>query len=113
MPEVKKLPSQYIYEPWLAPLSMQKQAGCVIGTDYPHRVVIHEDVHKENIKRMSAAYKQNKARKTEEGTANLSTWTKLNFCQSVATNLFISLRKTIPQIFLQYSTSFEEQHSSQ
>lgn len=71
MPEVKKLPSQYIYEPWEAPLSMQKQAGCVVGTDYPRRVVIHENVHKENIKRMSAAYKQTKESKTTEGTYNL------------------------------------------
>lgn len=70
MPEVKKLPPQYIYEPWTAPISMQKQAGCVIGTDYPHRVVIHEDVHKENIKRMSDAYKKTKASKTTEGTGN-------------------------------------------
>lgn len=54
-------------------MSMQKQAGCVVGTDYPHRVVIHEDVHKENIKRMSEAYKQTKASKTTEGTDNLPT----------------------------------------
>ncbi|GBP64109.1 Cryptochrome-1 [Eumeta japonica] len=32
VPELKKYPSEYIYEPWKAPLSVQKQANCIIGT---------------------------------------------------------------------------------
>jgi hypothetical protein len=27
----KDIPAQYIYEPWTAPLSVQKQANCIIG----------------------------------------------------------------------------------
>jgi hypothetical protein len=27
----KDMPAQYIYEPWTAPLSVQKQANCIIG----------------------------------------------------------------------------------
>lgn len=30
------MPAQYIYEPWTAPLAVQKKAQCVIGKDYPH-----------------------------------------------------------------------------
>jgi cryptochrome len=31
LPALRKLPAKYIYEPWKAPLSMQKEAGCIIG----------------------------------------------------------------------------------
>jgi hypothetical protein len=29
------MPKQYIYEPWTAPLAVQKKANCIIGVDYP------------------------------------------------------------------------------
>jgi cryptochrome len=60
---LKKYPVQYIYEPWQAPLSVQKAAGCIIGQDYPRPIVKHEVVHKENLTKMNAAYKQNKLNK--------------------------------------------------
>ncbi|XP_046403167.1 cryptochrome-2 [Ischnura elegans] len=66
VPKLAKFPPQYIYEPWDAPLSVQKAAGCIIGVDYPKRIVIHESVSKANIQRMSAAYKSNKERKAGE-----------------------------------------------
>jgi cryptochrome len=39
LPMLKKFPSEYIYEPWKAPLSLQQKLGCVIGLDYPKRIV--------------------------------------------------------------------------
>ncbi|XP_044742491.1 cryptochrome-1 [Chrysoperla carnea] len=60
VPELNKYPVDYIYEPWKAPLSVQTKAGCLIGKDYPKRIVIHEDVYKVNISKMSLAYKNNK-----------------------------------------------------
>eukprot|EP00958_Prasinococcus_capsulatus_P030379 scaffold8094_cov376-Prasinococcus_capsulatus_cf.AAC.1 len=33
IPELRKMPTKYIYEPWTAPLAVQKQVGCVIGRD--------------------------------------------------------------------------------
>ncbi|XP_071454618.1 cryptochrome-2 [Hetaerina americana] len=66
IPKLAKFPPQYIYEPWDAPLSVQKAAGCIIGVDYPKRIVIHETVSKLNIQRMSAAYKSNKQRLNAE-----------------------------------------------
>jgi len=64
------MPVDYLYEPWNAPLSVQQRAGCIIGKDYPKRIVIHENVYKVNISKMSLAYKENKAtkkRSSEEG----------------------------------------------
>uniref|UniRef100_W8BJA9 Cryptochrome-1 n=1 Tax=Ceratitis capitata TaxID=7213 RepID=W8BJA9_CERCA len=60
VPELAKYPAGCIYEPWKAALSAQREYGCVLGKDYPHRIVKHEIVHKENIKRMTAAYKVNR-----------------------------------------------------
>lgn len=33
IPELRKMPTKYIYEPWTAPLQVQKQVGCIIGKD--------------------------------------------------------------------------------
>ena len=60
LPQLKKYPSKYIYEPWEAPLSVQKAAGCIIGTDYPRPIVNHGVVSKENIAKMKSAYAANK-----------------------------------------------------
>lgn len=64
-PELKKYPSGIIYEPWKASLKVQQEYGCVIGKDYPARIIVHEDVYKINISRMAAAYKRNKLAKAE------------------------------------------------
>ena len=60
LPQLKKYPSKYIYEPWEAPLSVQKAAGCIIGPDYPRPIVNHGVVSKENIAKMKSAYAANK-----------------------------------------------------
>ncbi|XP_064121732.1 cryptochrome-1-like [Macrobrachium nipponense] len=52
VPEIANFPQEYIFEPWLAPLAIQKKYNCIIGKDYPERVVIHEVVSKENRKMM-------------------------------------------------------------
>lgn len=41
VPEVKNLPKEYIFCPWMAPIEVQREAGCIVGTDYPHPVVDH------------------------------------------------------------------------
>ncbi|KAM3961579.1 (6-4)-photolyase [Aphomia sociella] len=64
VPELKKYPSEFIYEPWKAPKSVQTTAGCVVGEDYPERIVDHDTIHKENMQKMSAAYKKNKEKKS-------------------------------------------------
>lgn len=64
VPELKKYPAEYIYEPWKAPRSVQTAAGCVIGEGYPKRIVDHDTIHKINMDKMSKAYKTNKEKKS-------------------------------------------------
>lgn len=41
VPQLRKMPPRYIFEPWKAPLSVQRTAGCLIGKDYPFPIVDH------------------------------------------------------------------------
>lgn len=56
IPALKKFPKQYVYEPWKAPLEKQKEWGCVIGKDYPERIVDHDIAKDVNIQRMKDFY---------------------------------------------------------
>lgn len=56
LPVLARMPAKYIYEPWKAPLAVQREAGCVVGEDYPAPVVDHAVVSKENIAKMKEAY---------------------------------------------------------
>ncbi|XP_039821464.1 (6-4)DNA photolyase isoform X1 [Panicum virgatum] len=60
IPVLKDMPREYIYEPWTAPLSIQKKAKCIIGKDYPKPVVDHDTATKECRKRMGEAYASNR-----------------------------------------------------
>jgi len=53
VPELKNVPAAWIHEPWLMDESTQRQASCMIGEDYPERVVIHSNAFKEARKKMS------------------------------------------------------------
>jgi deoxyribodipyrimidine photo-lyase len=39
IPELRNLPMQYLFEPWLTPLIVQNDSGCLIGRDYPQPIV--------------------------------------------------------------------------
>nr|ABB52818.2 cryptochrome 1 [Sesamia nonagrioides] len=41
VPELTRMPVEYIYEPWKAPIDVQERASCIIGKDYPAPVVNH------------------------------------------------------------------------
>ena len=41
LPELAKVPNEYLAEPHKMPLSLQKQLNCVIGSDYPEPIVDH------------------------------------------------------------------------
>jgi len=61
IPKLKNYPKKYIYEPWTATKEMQEEWGCVIGTDYPERIVEnHTETSKANMGRMAEAYKRHK-----------------------------------------------------
>ena len=52
LPQLARMPVEFIYEPWKAPESVQKDAGCVIGVDYPAPIVNHEEVSRRNTEMM-------------------------------------------------------------
>lgn len=60
LPQFKKFPTKYIYEPWTAPKHVQEKCGVVIGTDYPKPIVDHKIVSKENMNKMKIAYDEHK-----------------------------------------------------
>jgi cryptochrome len=39
LPQFKDMPAKFIYEPWEAPLALQKKCGVIIGKDYPEPIV--------------------------------------------------------------------------
>ena len=41
VPELRRVPDEYIHQPWSMPLPVQRLAGCRIGADYPAPLVDH------------------------------------------------------------------------
>ncbi|HEY1096653.1 MAG TPA: deoxyribodipyrimidine photo-lyase [Alphaproteobacteria bacterium] len=41
VPELAKLPAKYIHEPWKAPPLILKEAGVILGKDYPEPIIDH------------------------------------------------------------------------
>ncbi|XP_022145844.1 (6-4)DNA photolyase isoform X2 [Momordica charantia] len=88
LPVLKDMPREYIYEPWTAPLSIQKKAKCIIGTDYPKPVVSHDIATKECKRKMGEAYELNKRLNgviSEEDLENLKRSSKEEQSQKVQT----------------------------
>eukprot|EP00978_Attheya_sp_CCMP212_P033826 scaffold138559_cov48-Attheya_sp.AAC.2 len=56
LPKFRNFPTKYIYEPWTAPIAVQKSAGLIIGKDYPQPIVDHKTISKSNMNRMKQAY---------------------------------------------------------
>ncbi|KAI5660527.1 hypothetical protein M9H77_29320 [Catharanthus roseus] len=73
LPVLKDMPKEYIYEPWSAPLSIQRKAKCIIGVDYPKPVVSHDSASKECRRRLAEAYELNKKLKGVVSTEDLKT----------------------------------------
>jgi cryptochrome len=56
LPMFKDFPAKYIYEPWDAPIAVQKKFGVIVGDNYPDPIVDHTTTSKDNMGRMKAAY---------------------------------------------------------
>ncbi|MBN2548006.1 MAG: deoxyribodipyrimidine photo-lyase [Anaerolineales bacterium] len=41
LPELARVPAEYIHEPWKMPVELQKSCQCWIGTDYPAPIIKH------------------------------------------------------------------------
>ena len=49
VPELANVPTRYIHEPWTMPDDVQREAGCVIGKDYPAPIVDHATARQEAL----------------------------------------------------------------
>ena len=73
LPQLKKFPDKYIYEPHQAPASVQRSAGCIIGKDYPEPIVDHSEASNDCKNRMHEAFDANreaKRKKREQDDGN-------------------------------------------
>ena len=52
MPEVKGLPTEYVFEPWKAPESVQQAAGCLVGKDYTLPLVEYKEQRRICVQRL-------------------------------------------------------------
>jgi deoxyribodipyrimidine photo-lyase len=58
VPELHRVPDEYVHEPWTIPPLLQQSLGCVIGRDYPAPIVDHARAAKRAISAYSAAFTQ-------------------------------------------------------
>lgn len=59
VPALRKMPARYIFEPWKAPLSVQRTVGCLIGKDYPFPVVDHATASRRCVEGVGRAHANN------------------------------------------------------
>jgi deoxyribodipyrimidine photo-lyase len=46
VPELQRVPNEYLAEPHKMPSELQRNVGCIIGRDYPEPIVDHKDAFK-------------------------------------------------------------------
>jgi deoxyribodipyrimidine photo-lyase len=51
VPELRSVPDEHLAEPWLMPGEVQREAGCVIGADYPEPIVDHAAARRAALER--------------------------------------------------------------
>ena len=51
VPELERVPDEHLREPWLMPIEVQLDAGCVIGDHYPEPIVDHREARREALAR--------------------------------------------------------------
>jgi deoxyribodipyrimidine photo-lyase len=51
VPELERVPDEYLAEPWKMPADVQERAGCRIGSDYPEPVVDHAQARRLALER--------------------------------------------------------------
>ena len=56
LPCLKNYDSKFIYEPWKASKEQQKRWGCIIGEDYPERIIDQDSSKQENLEKMKLYY---------------------------------------------------------
>jgi deoxyribodipyrimidine photo-lyase len=55
VPELRKVPDEYLREPWEMSVEVQREAGCMIGRDYPEPIVDHVEARRAALARFGLA----------------------------------------------------------
>lgn len=83
LPVLKQMPAEYIYEPWNAPLAVQKRAGCIVGVDYPGRICEFAEAKQRSMNGLKIAYEVRRSgvvysrqQLAELATENIKLWCK-------------------------------------
>ena len=53
LPELQRLPTEYLHAPWTAPESVLTKADVRLGQTYPHPIVNHEDARRRALEALS------------------------------------------------------------
>jgi len=57
VPELARLPAEWIHQPWAAPEALLRAAGVRLGEHYPERVVDHDGARRAALEAFAAARK--------------------------------------------------------
>ena len=52
--ELRDVPAEFLSEPWHMPAEVQREAGCVLGRDYPEPIVDHAEARRAALARYAA-----------------------------------------------------------
>ncbi len=67
LPELAEVPERWLHEPWSMPESVQRDAGCRIGRDYPQRIVDHTQAARAARQHFSALRRDREANQEADG----------------------------------------------
>jgi deoxyribodipyrimidine photo-lyase len=62
LPALARVPARYLAEPHTMPLAVQRESGCIIGTDYPAPIVDHATAYRQARERIAAIRRHPDAR---------------------------------------------------
>ena len=63
VPELARVPAAFLADPHLMPVSMQREAGCRVGLDYPLPIVTHAEAYAQARERMGTIRHTDSARR--------------------------------------------------
>ncbi|MDW8107705.1 MAG: deoxyribodipyrimidine photo-lyase [Armatimonadota bacterium] len=66
VPELRRVPTAWIHEPYKMPVALQREYGCIIGVDYPAPIIDHESAARAARQKLFAAYRTPEAKAISE-----------------------------------------------
>ncbi|KAK1931659.1 (6-4)DNA photolyase [Phytophthora citrophthora] len=75
VPELRNMPDKFVHEPWKASLKVQRDAGCLIGKNYPFPIVDSKLALSRCITGMSLAYSDSETESTASSVSSSRTQT--------------------------------------